>query len=284
MSRSRRVACGSSWTRRRKPRSVRPGRGCTSGRPNPPASSTGVSPQASSSRASGFPRVSAMTRSRTRSSRRPGITEPSRARASLSRNGSTVRRGQARQFRCGGGLAHGEHQSDPLGPQTPRDEGERLRGHRVQPLGVIDEAEQRFFRGHAGEQAEDRETHQETVRRRPGAQAERRGPRSGSRPPRRARGRATQSFRHPPRRPGRGRSCDRPASSQRARPASCTRPAVRADAPLASRSPRCRVLEQRTYHLPPSRLPDVASQLGSRSLPLARAVRGGAAGSEQCFQ
>ena len=45
--------------------------GVTAGRPNPPASSAGVSPRGNSSSASGLPRVSAMIRSRTRASSGP---------------------------------------------------------------------------------------------------------------------------------------------------------------------------------------------------------------------
>jgi hypothetical protein len=52
------------------------------GPPKPPASSAALMPRGSSSRASGLPRVSAMIRSRTRSSSRPGTTVASRARAS----------------------------------------------------------------------------------------------------------------------------------------------------------------------------------------------------------
>src|SRR5207302_2668781 len=60
------------------------GRGVTSGSPNPPASSAGVNPRGTSSNASGLPRDSATSRSRTRSSRRPGSAEASSARESSS--------------------------------------------------------------------------------------------------------------------------------------------------------------------------------------------------------
>jgi hypothetical protein len=84
VSRNACVAAGSDSRRRRKLCSMRLARGCASGRPNPPASSTAVSPRGSSSRASGLPRVSAMIRSRTRSSNGPGVTSSRSALASLS--------------------------------------------------------------------------------------------------------------------------------------------------------------------------------------------------------
>ena len=58
--------------------------------PNPPASSAGVNPRGSSNNANGFPRVSATSRSRTRSSNGTRTAEPNSARASPSRRPSTA--------------------------------------------------------------------------------------------------------------------------------------------------------------------------------------------------
>ena len=88
-SSSRRACSGRASSCRAKLSSIRPASGVAPGRPNPPASSAGVSPRGSSSSASGFPRVSAMIRSRTRASSGPASTEASSARASSSRSPST---------------------------------------------------------------------------------------------------------------------------------------------------------------------------------------------------
>ena len=72
---------------------MRAGSGWT-GSPNPPASSAGANPRGSSSNANGFPRVSAMIRSRTRSSSGQRITEASSARASPSPRPSTTSSGK----------------------------------------------------------------------------------------------------------------------------------------------------------------------------------------------
>ena len=81
-SSSRWVAAGRASNRRRKLSSIR----CDSARPssgrrNPPPGSASVRPSGSSSSASGLPPVSAMIRSRTRSSSGTRITEPSSSRA-----------------------------------------------------------------------------------------------------------------------------------------------------------------------------------------------------------
>ena len=94
VSSSRRVSVGSGSSLRRKLCSIRLGRGVTSGSPNPPASSAGVNPRGTSSRASGLPRDSATSRSRTRSSRRPGSAAASSARASSSPSPPTINSGR----------------------------------------------------------------------------------------------------------------------------------------------------------------------------------------------
>ena len=68
-----------------------------SGSAKPPASSAAVMPRGSSSNASGLPRVSAMIRSRTRSSSRPGTTVASNARASWSGRPSELQLRQAHE-------------------------------------------------------------------------------------------------------------------------------------------------------------------------------------------
>jgi hypothetical protein len=61
------------------------------------------------------------------------------------------------------GLADGEHHGDPLRQQTPRDEGQRLRGGLIKPLRVVDEAHERLHLGRSGQQAEGREGEQEAI-------------------------------------------------------------------------------------------------------------------------
>jgi hypothetical protein len=66
-----------------------------------------------------------------------------------------------------------EDDSDRLGREPPGHEPEDLRRGPVQPLRVIDQADQRPTPGHLGQQAEHREAHQEPVGRGAVAQAER---------------------------------------------------------------------------------------------------------------
>jgi hypothetical protein len=70
-------------------------------------------------------------------------------------------------------LAHGEHQPDRLRAQTARDEGQRLRGGRVEPLRVVHDADPRPLLGDVRQQAQHRQADQEPVRRVALAQAER---------------------------------------------------------------------------------------------------------------
>ena len=64
----------------------------------------------------------------------------------------------------GGRPADGEDQPDRLGPQTTRHERQRLRRGRVEPLRVVDEADQRPLLGHVGQQAEDGQADEEPIR------------------------------------------------------------------------------------------------------------------------
>ena len=75
------------------------------------------------------------------------------------------------------GLAQREHQSDPLRQEPARHERERLRGHPVEPLRVVDDAHERLLLGGVGHQAQDRQSDEEAIRWRSVAQAERRAQR-----------------------------------------------------------------------------------------------------------
>ena len=65
--------------------------------------------------------------------------------------------------------AHGAHERDPLGEQAAGDEPEDLRRRLVEPLRVVDDADQRLLLGDLGEQRQRGEADQEPVRRRAGA-------------------------------------------------------------------------------------------------------------------
>ena len=86
---SRRVCSGRPPSCRRKLSSIRAGKDTAAGSPNPPASSVGDSPRGNSSKAKGFPRVSATIWSLTRSSSDPVSAESSSARASSARRPCT---------------------------------------------------------------------------------------------------------------------------------------------------------------------------------------------------
>ena len=66
-----------------------------------------------------------------------------------------------------------EHQADRVGAQPPGHEPQHLRGRLIQPLLVVDQADQRPFLGHLRQQAQHGQPDQEPVRRRPGGLAER---------------------------------------------------------------------------------------------------------------
>ena len=61
-------------------------------------------------------------------------------------------------------LPHCHDQPDPLSQQPPGNESNRLRGDWVQPVRVIDEAEQWLLLGTVRQQVEHREPDQETIR------------------------------------------------------------------------------------------------------------------------
>ena len=146
---------------------------CASGRPNPPASSAAVNPRGNSSNASGFPRVSATIRSRTRSSSRPGTTESSSAWASASTQTRYHELRQTDERLFVGRLAHGEDHRNRVREEPARDERECLRGRAVEPLRIVDHAEERLLLGHFGQQSEHGETDDETIHGFTGNEAER---------------------------------------------------------------------------------------------------------------
>ena len=76
-----------------------------------------------------------------------------------------------------GQLARREHERDLLRQQAASHKRERARRRTVEPLRIIDHAEQRLLLGRLGQQAEGRQPHQERARRRPCTEAERDGKR-----------------------------------------------------------------------------------------------------------
>ena len=74
-----------------------------------------------------------------------------------------ARRSRARSSR----LAHGDHDRHRLGPHASRDEAEDLARGGIQPLRVLDEAEQRALLRHGRQQAEHGQSDEEPLRHRP---------------------------------------------------------------------------------------------------------------------
>ena len=149
--------------------------GSAAGRPNPPASWVGVNPRGSSSSASGFPRVSTTIRSSTRSSsasRQDGLQQ--RPRIAMPQ-GPDVELRKARERVAQ--LARREHERDLLRQQAASHERKRPRRRAIEPLRVIDNTQERPLLGGLGQQAEDRQSDQERIRGRPGAESERDGKR-----------------------------------------------------------------------------------------------------------
>ena len=72
-----------------------------------------------------------------------------------------------------GGRARRKEKSDWLREEPPRDEGERLGRHLVQPLRVVDDAEERTLLCRPRKQRQDRQPDEESIRRRPCGPAER---------------------------------------------------------------------------------------------------------------
>jgi hypothetical protein len=168
-SSSRRVSAGNASIRRRKLSSIAPAAGPRPGSPNPPASSAGVHPRGSSNSASGLPRASATIWSRTCTSSGAASTESSSARIGVPQAPEDQLR-QPRQLTFQDTAP--EHQADRLHPQAARNKREDLRRGAIEPLRVIDQANQRPFLCHLRQQAQNGQTDQEPVRYRPGTDGE----------------------------------------------------------------------------------------------------------------
>ena len=116
--------------------------------------------------ASGLPRVCATIRVPTPSSR-----SPSRRRAA-----GAPARGQPQQMDTGqarepgrpvSGFAHGQQEGDGVGVQAAGHEREHGRGLAVEPLSVVDDAQQSSLAGHVRQQRQGGQGHQEPVGRPP---------------------------------------------------------------------------------------------------------------------
>ena len=79
---------------------------------------------------------------------------------------------QPRQAVVADARARSTHDRDPLGEQAPADEPEDLRGGLVEPLRIVDDADERLLLGDLGEQRQRGEPDQEPVGRRAGTAAE----------------------------------------------------------------------------------------------------------------
>jgi hypothetical protein len=132
--------------------------------PNPPASLAGAIPRGDSSSASGLPRVSATIRSTTWSSSRPRIADLSNPRASSSAIPSTTSSGSPRSS-ASSPLGSRTASSNPRGSasRAPRCERQRLCRSTVEPLRVIDQADQRTLLRDLRQQTQNRQRNQEAV-------------------------------------------------------------------------------------------------------------------------
>jgi hypothetical protein len=81
--------------------------------------------------------------------------------------------GQANEVSLVAWLPYRGHNSDPLCHQSTRHEGNRLRRRAIEPLRVVDEADQRPLLGTVGHQVQHREPDHEAIRRVPADEAER---------------------------------------------------------------------------------------------------------------
>ena len=123
---------------------------------------------------------------------------------------------------------------DPLGEETAGDEAEDLRGGLVEPLRVVDDADQRLLLGDLGEQRQRGEPHQEPVGRRTGAQSEHRRERLALRG-----GQPVEVIQHRVRRVGAGRCRRAPSPTRRQRPSRRAIPRhARTGSPAARSCPR----------------------------------------------
>ena len=138
----------------------------------PPANSVAVMLRGTSRMARGTPRVSATMRSRTRGSMPPNITDSKRSRAASSDSPLMAISGSPANA-AAPSVAGGEDNSDRFGQQSPGHEGEGLHGHLIEPLGVVDDAEQRLVGSGGGHQAQHGQPDQESIGSRSARTAER---------------------------------------------------------------------------------------------------------------
>ena len=121
-----------------------------------------------------MPWLSAMICSQTAASSGPCTLSSSSARASLSPSPPIGQLGEPGEDVVADARSRGAHERDPLGEEPAGDEAEDLRGRLVEPLRVVDDADERLLLGDLGEQRQRGEPDQEPVRARAGAQAEHR--------------------------------------------------------------------------------------------------------------
>ena len=172
-SNSSRASSGSASSRRRKLSSIRPGSGIRAVEPEPARQ---VRRGQRSRQLEDRQRVAARLRDEPVAD---ALVEPARddgreqgARVLLGEPSERQLR-QADQLALVRRLAHGEDDRHRLGQQPSRDEAQDLAGSGVEPLGVVDEAQQRALRGDLGQQAERGQGDQEAVGRGAGRQAQR---------------------------------------------------------------------------------------------------------------
>jgi hypothetical protein len=171
MRAKRREWRGRAATRRSKLSSIRACPGAGPGTRKPPAISDNVRSCGNSTSASGLPPVSTMSRSSTCSSRGARRTESRSARASRCPSGSTWTSGRPRS--ASPNLPGAEHDRDPLGREAASRKPEDLCGRAIEPLGVIDQAEEAARSRRLGEESENRERDEEPVGNWPAAEPER---------------------------------------------------------------------------------------------------------------
>ena len=148
-------SAGSELMRRTKPSSIAAADERLPEIQKPPASSAAETFRGTSSRASGMPRVSATMRSRTRGSIPPSITDSSSSRASPSDRPSITSSG--RPASTSGAIARPRRPARRARPAGARDEAQGLHRHLVEPLRVVDDAEQGLVVGGGGHQAQHRQ-------------------------------------------------------------------------------------------------------------------------------
>ena len=145
------------------------------GTPKPPASSAADRPRLRSSSARGLPCVSSASRSAIRSSSGPVTADRNRAQASARARPPTSSVGNPCMPAAEAG--GGEHQPDRLVRHAPGDEAEHVGGSAVQPVRVVDQAQQRPLGRGLYEQPERRQRDEELGGRRAAAHPEGRGER-----------------------------------------------------------------------------------------------------------